>query len=100
MSKLGYPVDGDLNDGVAVGASIIPADLSAWNQSRFDTRTAQYDPVKARTNLHLLTGHTVTRVLHSKATGTTVNPPAADSETPDLGLWVYGVEVSSSFAAS
>lgn len=94
MGNLGYPVDGDLNDGVAVGASIIPAAESAWNQSRFDARTAQYDPVKSRSNLHLLTGHTVTRILYNEVTGTT----ETTGSQPLIG--VYGVQVSSSFAAS
>ena len=98
MRKLGYPVDGDLNDGLAVGASVIPSDLSAWNQSRFDARTAYYDPVMARPNLHLLTGHTVTRILHNT---TTAHPHRSSAMTgASGGILMTGVEVSPPFATS
>lgn len=93
MSKLGYPVDGDLNDGLAVGASIIPSGMNAWNQSRFDARTAYYDPVMSRPNLHLLTGHTVTRILHA----TKPTYPPQSSLADHSGIWITGVEVSQPF---
>ena len=97
MSKLGYPVDGDLNDGVAVGASVIPSVMSAWNQSRFDARTAYYDPVMSRPNLHLLTGHTVTRILHADKPG---YPPSSTGSGQSGGVWMTGVEVSQPLATS
>ncbi|KAI1265786.1 GMC oxidoreductase-domain-containing protein [Xylariaceae sp. FL1019] len=45
------------------GASFIPSSLAPG--SRHDARTAYLDPVSSRSNLHILTGHTVTRVLHT-----------------------------------
>lgn len=90
MRKLGYPVDGDLNDGLAVGTSIIPASMNAKNQSRFDARTAYYDPVMSRPNLHLLNGHTVTRLLHAEQPAYPPKPGGTDQAS---GIWMTGVEV-------
>ncbi|KAI0441785.1 GMC oxidoreductase-domain-containing protein [Xylaria telfairii] len=64
IQELGIPLNEDLNSGYATGASLIPASLEAGNQSRADARTAYLDPVFSRPNFELLTGHTVTRILH------------------------------------
>ncbi|KAI0012979.1 hypothetical protein F4779DRAFT_643094 [Xylariaceae sp. FL0662B] len=65
IQELGIPLNEDINSGNATGATIIPSSITAGNQSRSDARTAYLDRVLSRPNLHLLTDHTVTRVLHS-----------------------------------
>lgn len=64
--------------------------MTADNQSRSDARIAYLDPVLDRPNLHLVTGYTVTRVLHDSGGATFFNStynPAGD------GLGIIGVEV-------
>ncbi|KAK3324619.1 hypothetical protein B0T19DRAFT_464800 [Cercophora scortea] len=63
VSELGIPLLNDANAGVSAGAMIVPATISAQNQSRTDSRTAYLDRVLNRPNLHLASGQTVTRIL-------------------------------------
>jgi choline dehydrogenase-like flavoprotein len=83
------PLLADPNAGVAVGAMIAPASMSASNQSRMDSRTAYLDPVVDRPNLHLAVGQTVARLL-IEPNGT------ADTFALPFGRLVraYGVEVT------
>ncbi|ORY64903.1 GMC oxidoreductase [Pseudomassariella vexata] len=64
IRQLGVPIIDELNDGVAAGAAVIPSSISANNQSRQDARTSYWEPVMSRENLQLMTGQTVTRILH------------------------------------
>ncbi|KAI8628278.1 GMC oxidoreductase [Xylariaceae sp. FL1651] len=64
IQELGIALNDDLSSGYATGANIIPSSIAATNQSRVDARTAYLDPVLSRSNFELLTGHTVTRILH------------------------------------
>ncbi|KAI8960838.1 putative GMC oxidoreductase [Daldinia sp. FL1419] len=66
IQELGIPTNEDPNSGNATGACIVPSSMTAENQSRSDARAAYLDPVLERPNLHLVTGHTVTRILHNK----------------------------------
>ncbi|KAI8946178.1 GMC oxidoreductase-domain-containing protein [Xylaria longipes] len=72
IQQLGIPLNEDLNSGYATGANLVPASVSAENQSRADARTAYLDPVFSRPNLELLTGHTVTRILNENSGNNTL----------------------------
>ncbi|KAK4155418.1 GMC oxidoreductase-domain-containing protein [Chaetomidium leptoderma] len=95
LSELGVPLLADPNAGVAAGAMIAPASMSASNQSRMDSRRAYLDPVLHRPNLHLAVQQTVTRVLiGTNGTANIVAPP--------FGRLVraYGVEYTASAESS
>lgn len=96
IQELGIPVNEDPNSGNATGVGIIPSSMTARNQSRSDARTAYLDPVVNRTNLHIVTGYTVTRLLHDK--GATF--PNSTHIPGASGLTMTGVEVSLSSTAS
>ncbi|KAK4035410.1 hypothetical protein C8A01DRAFT_38093 [Parachaetomium inaequale] len=91
LSELGVPLLADPNAGVAAGAMIAPASMSASNQSRIDSRRAYLDPVIHRPNLHLAVQQTVTRVLVETNTITNI-------VAPPFGRLVraYGVEYTTS----
>ncbi|KAI1638668.1 hypothetical protein F4809DRAFT_659468 [Biscogniauxia mediterranea] len=74
IQELGIPTNPDFNSGYATGVNIIPSSMATGNQSRSDARSAYLDPALPRTNLELLTGHTVTRILHSGRNTTLQNP--------------------------
>ncbi|KAI1172711.1 GMC oxidoreductase-domain-containing protein [Nemania sp. FL0916] len=89
VQALGIPLNEDLNNGYATGANLIPASVTAENQSRADARMAYLDPVLSRPNLELLTGHTVTRIL-SGAVGNKThyshNPRGASGRVTAIGV--------------
>lgn len=91
IRELGIPINEDPNSGNATGASIVPSSMSGKNQSRADARTAYLDPALERPNLHLITGYSVTRVLHGNGGATSSN---STHDPRDSGLRVTGVEVS------
>ncbi|KAL2133538.1 hypothetical protein VTI74DRAFT_2191 [Chaetomium olivicolor] len=91
VSELGVPLLNDPNSGVAAGAMIAPASMSASNQSRMDSRRAYLDPVLHRPNLHLAVRQTVTRVLlEANATGAITVPPLSQL------VRAFGVEFTTS----
>ena len=59
-------VDG--SDGSGVGVFWVPNSEDPANQTRSDARTAYYDPAVNRTNLHLVTGTKVNKVLFQDKT--------------------------------
>lgn len=63
MEEMGLSIISEPNDGTCIGAMINPSSMSVQNQSRSDGRTAYFDPVIDRSNLHIATGQTVTRIL-------------------------------------
>ncbi|KAK1999083.1 GMC oxidoreductase [Colletotrichum falcatum] len=63
LSELNLTLTGDLNTGDATGASIVPSSMSPTNQTRSDARVGYFDTAVSRSNLHVLTGHTVTRLV-------------------------------------
>ncbi|KAK2042111.1 GMC oxidoreductase [Colletotrichum somersetense] len=73
LSELGLPLTGDLNMGDSTGGTIVPSSISPTNQTRSDARVGYYDPAAPRSNLHVLTGHTATRLIlglpNSQGTG-------------------------------
>ncbi|KAI1100681.1 putative GMC oxidoreductase [Jackrogersella minutella] len=73
IQDLGIPINEDPNSGNATGATVIPSSMMANNQSRSDARTAYFDPVLERLNLHFLTNYTVTRILHNDNSATFLN---------------------------
>ncbi|KAH9908617.1 hypothetical protein F4778DRAFT_354898 [Xylariomycetidae sp. FL2044] len=95
IQHLGIPRNRNINSGDATGASFIPSSLSAENQSRADARTAYLDPALPRPNLDLLTGHTVTRILHDGGDGSA--PASNGTAGPDVGI--RGVEFAANSTA-
>ncbi|KAI0844742.1 putative GMC oxidoreductase [Daldinia vernicosa] len=89
IQKLGIPANEDPNSGNATGACIVPSSMTAKNQSRSDARTAYLDPVLERPNLHLVTSHTVTRILHGEGSGRFSNSTSTHGVS---GLNITGVE--------
>ncbi|KAL8907682.1 MAG: hypothetical protein Q9207_001250 [Kuettlingeria erythrocarpa] len=75
-NAIGVPSNPQPNDGRAVDALYGTLSLTAYNQSRCSASTAYYRPIAGkRRNLHLLTLHSVTKILideHKRATGVQV----------------------------
>ncbi|KAK2476375.1 hypothetical protein H9L39_11599 [Fusarium oxysporum f. sp. albedinis] len=63
FAQLGLPVIGDLNNGTATGAMILPSSMQPDNQTRFDAREAHFNSASRRYNLHIATNQTVTRLV-------------------------------------
>ena len=63
MNQLGLPTQFDPNDGTSAGPAFVPTDLDPNNQTRSDARRAYYDPYVSRSNLQVVTGQHVTRVI-------------------------------------
>ncbi|RYP72239.1 hypothetical protein DL771_004369 [Monosporascus sp. 5C6A] len=94
MEELGVLFNNDPNSGNPTGCSVIPSSMTSEEQARDDPRTAYLDPVVSRPNLHVLTGHSVSRVLHDAAT---VKDPARFANSP--GVVVTGVEFAADATA-
>ncbi|KAI1377500.1 putative GMC oxidoreductase [Hypoxylon crocopeplum] len=97
VQELGIPANADPNGGNATGACIIPSSMMAKNQSRSDARTSYLDPVLDRPNLHLVTGYTVTRILHDSAG---IIFPNSTHTSGGSGLSVTGVELAANLTAA
>ncbi|KAH8832409.1 glucose-methanol-choline oxidoreductase [Flagelloscypha sp. PMI_526] len=67
ISPCSEPAGGDIQGGY-----ISPVSLNAGNWSRSYARSAYLDPLPPKTNLDVITGQTVTRILFN-----TANPPVA-----------------------
>ncbi|KZL81691.1 gmc oxidoreductase [Colletotrichum incanum] len=63
LSEIGLNLAGDPDTGDPTGAMIVPSSMSPTNQTRSDARTGYFDPAVARSNLHILTGYTATRLI-------------------------------------
>lgn len=70
-----------------MGVFVAPSSISASNQSRSDARTAYFDTVLERSNLHIASGQMVTQILLA-ADGVTSNASAGQLQR------AVGVEVS------
>ncbi|KAK4109615.1 GMC oxidoreductase [Canariomyces notabilis] len=74
-AELGLPIIHDPNTGIMAGAMVMPATMSATNQSRADGRRSYLDPVLDRPNLHLAVQQTVNSIhLISKASTPRASP--------------------------
>lgn len=77
--QLGIPLPIDGANGEAIGAFWMPNSVDPESRTRSYARTAYYEPNKGRSNFHLLTGKTVTKLVlkGKKVTGVTVRiaPP-------------------------
>jgi choline dehydrogenase-like flavoprotein len=62
----------EIGAGDGPGLYWAPESIDKKNGTRSSSRTAYYDPVTRRTNLHLLTGHTVDEILFQKLRATGV----------------------------
>ncbi|KAI1412231.1 GMC oxidoreductase [Hypoxylon sp. FL1857] len=97
IQELGIPINEDCNSGYATGATIVPSSMTTKNQSRSDARTAYLDGVLEHPNLHLVTGYTVTRILHDAGNITFPN----STYIPGVaGLSITGVEFAANATAS
>ncbi|RYP35389.1 hypothetical protein DL766_002565 [Monosporascus sp. MC13-8B] len=94
MEELGTLFNNDPNSGDPTGCSVIPSSMTSEEQARDDPRTAYLDPVVSRPNLHVLTGYSVTRILHDAAT---VKDSACFANTS--GVVVTGVEFAADATA-
>ncbi|KAI4227946.1 MAG: hypothetical protein L6R36_002026 [Xanthoria steineri] len=66
-NSIGVPSNPQPNGGRAVDAFYSTLSLTAWNQSRCSAATAYYRPIeRKRPNFHLLTLHSVTKVVIDK----------------------------------
>ncbi|KAH8832410.1 GMC oxidoreductase [Flagelloscypha sp. PMI_526] len=72
LSNIGVPPCHDPASGDIQGGYISPVSLNAGNWSRSYARAAYIDPLPPRSNLDIITGQTVTRILFN-----TANPPVA-----------------------
>ncbi|RKK15102.1 hypothetical protein BFJ66_g6952 [Fusarium oxysporum f. sp. cepae] len=63
FAQLGLPVIGDVNNGTAAGAMILPSSMQPDNQTRFDAREAHFNSASRRYNLHIATNQAVTRLV-------------------------------------
>ncbi|KAK6220309.1 gmc oxidoreductase [Colletotrichum tabaci] len=63
FSEIGLHLSGDLNTGDLTGAMIVPSSMSPTNQTRSDARTGYFDSAISRSNLHVVTGQTATRLI-------------------------------------
>lgn len=72
--QLGISTPDDGANGQAIGAFWIPGSVDPRSSTRSYARTAYYDPNQSRSNFHLLTGKTVTKLVlkGKKVTGVTV----------------------------
>ncbi|OCL15252.1 GMC oxidoreductase [Glonium stellatum] len=72
-------------NGSAYGVFWIPSSLDPVTQTRSYARTAHYDPIKSRSNYHLLTGYTVTHVTFAYGlTACGVSVQSRDSNTTTI----------------
>ncbi|RYP13492.1 hypothetical protein DL765_006867 [Monosporascus sp. GIB2] len=94
MQELGILFNNDPNSGDPTGCSVIPSSMTLEEQARDDPRTAYLDPVVSRPNLHVLTGHSVTRILHDAAT-----VKDSTSFANSSGVVVTGVEFAADATA-
>lgn len=76
------PTEFDPNDGTSAGAAFVPTDLDPNNQTRSDARRTYYDPYTHRSNMHVITGQHVTRLLIEGISGsdTVANPTAGGNQ--------------------
>ena len=63
FSELGIPIIDDPNNGTAAGAMLLPSSMHPTNQTRSDAREAHFNSADHRSNLHVATGQTVTRLI-------------------------------------
>ncbi|EPQ29695.1 uncharacterized protein PFL1_02915 [Pseudozyma flocculosa PF-1] len=63
VAELGTAISQDPDAGQSWGAFVATSTINPTNWTRSFSRTAYLDPYAYRSNLHVLTGHTVTKVL-------------------------------------
>ncbi|KAF5583034.1 GMC oxidoreductase [Fusarium pseudocircinatum] len=52
FAELGLPIIGDVNNGTATGATILPSSMHPDNQTRFDAREAHFDSASSSNSAH------------------------------------------------
>ncbi|KAF3763306.1 putative oxidoreductase [Cryphonectria parasitica EP155] len=68
--ELGITIPKDQASGEPIGGYFCPHDIDPVTITRSSAEEAEYDGVKNRTNLHLITGQQVTRLLIDSSNGT------------------------------
>ncbi|KAL0944494.1 GMC oxidoreductase [Colletotrichum truncatum] len=63
LSEIGVAISPDVNSGDPTGAMVVASSMSPSNQTRSDARTAYFDTAISRSNLHVVTGQTVKRLV-------------------------------------
>ncbi|KAL9565949.1 hypothetical protein ACKAV7_010131 [Fusarium commune] len=63
FAQLGLPIIGDVNNGTAAGAMILPSSTQPDNRTRFDAREAHFNSASRRYNLYIATNQTVTQLV-------------------------------------
>ncbi|KAG7411372.1 Dehydrogenase xptC [Fusarium oxysporum f. sp. rapae] len=63
FAQLGLPIIGDVNNGTAAGAMILPSSTQPDNRKRFDAREAHFNSASRRYNLYIATNQTVTQLV-------------------------------------
>lgn len=84
FSEMGrdIPLLREANDGTGVGVGWVPNTLDPSTQTRSSAKTAYYDPVAERKNLHLLTATKVQRIVFD---GTIAREVVVQSRNEDRG---------------
>lgn len=72
IRQFGSHVPNDFASGDALGGYWAPNTLDPRTETRSYARPAYYDPVKTRSNLHLLANNTVTQIVFNGKTATGV----------------------------
>ncbi|KAM3065794.1 hypothetical protein ACMFMF_010722 [Clarireedia jacksonii] len=87
LRELGIPTLTDPNNGTTAGGMLIPNNISPDNQTRSDARRGYLDGFINRSNLHLVTGFMVIRVLMDST------PEVLVRDLPD-GQFITGVQIA------
>lgn len=66
VDALGVPMSADPDAGMSAGAFLAASNIDPRNATRSFSRNAYLDPVASRPNLHVLTGHTATKILFTR----------------------------------
>lgn len=74
---LGLPVPEDGGDGNAVGAVWVPNSIRSSDRTRSYAKSAYHEKAAGRKNYHLITEHTVTKIIFDQnvAVGVEVSSP-------------------------
>jgi hypothetical protein len=92
LQELGIPILKEPNNGSAAGGMLVPNSLDPDSQTRSYARTGYFDNiVDTRPNFHVAPGQLVIRLLID-------TPPIVAARDYPAGLWVSGVQVSSTLA--
>ncbi|KAG8951897.1 hypothetical protein FRC04_005589 [Tulasnella sp. 424] len=70
LQAIGIPASPDANGGSGWGAFVATSAINPTNWTRSYSKSAYIDPLPPRSNLHIMTNQTVTRVIFDSSSGT------------------------------